>query len=71
VNTLWGSFEIRNTRLAKTMMTQLAGVNLEANLSRFDEFADKMEQLPLHFLDFHGQQPLKTVMSVGNFITRR
>lgn len=47
------------------MMTQLAGVNLEANVSRFDEFADKMEQLPLHFLDFHGQQPLKTVMSVS------
>ncbi|CAB3365684.1 Hypothetical predicted protein [Cloeon dipterum] len=66
VSTLWGSFEIRNTRLAKTMLTQMAGMNLEKNLHRFDEFADNMEQLPLHFLDFHGQQPLKTVMNAVN-----
>ena len=25
VKTLWGSFEIRNTRLAKVMMTQFSG----------------------------------------------
>jgi hypothetical protein len=46
----------------------MAGMNLEANLGRFDEFADKMEQLPLHFLDFHGQQPLKTVMNVNDYL---
>ncbi|XP_059491153.1 mitochondrial DNA helicase [Neocloeon triangulifer] len=66
MSTLWGSFEIRNTRLAKTMLTQMAGMNLETNLNRFDEFADKMEQLPLYFLDFHGQQPLKTVLNAVN-----
>lgn len=32
VRTLWGSFEIKNSRLAKTMLTQFAGKNLESNL---------------------------------------
>ena len=32
VNTLWGSFEIRNARLARTMLQQMAGVPLDAHL---------------------------------------
>lgn len=62
VNTLWGSFEIRNSRLARTMLQQLSGCDLSENLSRFDEFADKFEQLPIYFMAFHGQQPIKVVM---------
>lgn len=65
VNTLWGSFEIRNTRLAHTMMTQLACQRLEKHMEKFDEIADVMETLPLHFMAFHGQQPLKKVMEVS------
>lgn len=41
VNTLWGSFEIRNARLAKTMLQQMAGADLATNLDKFDEWADK------------------------------
>lgn len=64
VNTLWGSFEIRNTRLARTMLQQMAMLPLEENLHRFDEFADEFEKLPIYFMTFHGQQTIKVVMEV-------
>ncbi|XP_071956138.1 twinkle mtDNA helicase-like isoform X2 [Antedon mediterranea] len=62
VNTLWGSFEIKNVRLAKTMIRQFSQLNMEQNIAVFDEWADKMELLPLYFLDFHGQQNMKAVI---------
>ncbi|XP_030845441.1 twinkle protein, mitochondrial [Strongylocentrotus purpuratus] len=62
VNTLWGSFEIQNVRLAKIMLTQFSMCNLEKNIDKFDRWADKFELLPLHFMTFHGQQSLKTVI---------
>lgn len=65
VNTLWGSFEIRNARLAKTMLQQMAGCELDENLNQFDDWADKFEQLPIYFMTFHGQQSIKIVMEVN------
>ncbi|CAG4963436.1 unnamed protein product [Parnassius apollo] len=62
VNTLWGSFEIRNSRLARTMLQQFAGVPLEQNLQNFHKYADDFEKLPIYYLAFHGQQPIKVVM---------
>ncbi|KAJ4439096.1 hypothetical protein ANN_15053 [Periplaneta americana] len=62
VNTLWGSFEIRNARLARTMLQQMAGIPLDSHLDQFDNWADKFERLPLYFMTFHGQQPIKVVM---------
>ncbi|XP_055534160.1 mitochondrial DNA helicase [Wyeomyia smithii] len=62
VSTLWGSFEIRNTRLASTLLRQMAGRPLDVNLSEFDHWADEFERLPLYFMTFHGQQPIKVVM---------
>ncbi|XP_059615649.1 mitochondrial DNA helicase [Phlebotomus argentipes] len=62
VTTLWGSFEIRNTRLASTLLRQLAGQRLDENLSAFDAWADAFEKLPMYFMTFHGQQPIKVVM---------
>nr|XP_056706269.1 twinkle mtDNA helicase [Euleptes europaea] len=62
VNTLWGSFEIHNVRLAKIMLTQFAMGRLEEQLENFDEWADKFEDLPLYFMTFHGHQNIKTVM---------
>lgn len=59
VNTLWGSFEINNVRLAKIMLTQFAMERLEDNLEKYDFWADKFEQLPLYFMTFHGQQNIK------------
>ncbi|KAG7222294.1 hypothetical protein INR49_016399 [Caranx melampygus] len=62
VNTLWGSFEINNVRLAKIMLTQFAMQRLEENLEQYDFWADKFEELPLYFMTFHGQQNIKTVL---------
>ncbi|CAK1548383.1 unnamed protein product [Leptosia nina] len=62
VTTLWGSFEIRNFRLARTMLQQFAGVPLEQNLEEFSKFADDFQKLPMFYLAFHGQQPIKVVM---------
>ncbi|XP_052753761.1 mitochondrial DNA helicase [Galleria mellonella] len=62
VNTLWGSFEIRNSRLARTMLQQFAGIPLEQNLQDFQKYADDFQKLPIYYLAFHGQQPIKIVM---------
>eukprot|EP00066_Takifugu_rubripes_P019135 XP_011608401.1 PREDICTED: twinkle protein, mitochondrial isoform X3 [Takifugu rubripes] len=62
VNTLWGSFEINNVRLAKIMLTQFAMQRLEDNLEQYDFWADNFEELPLYFMTFHGQQNIKAVL---------
>lgn len=62
VNTLWGSFEIRNTRLASTLLRQMSGHPLDNNLDEFDYWADEFEKLPIYFMTFHGQQSIKIVM---------
>ncbi|KAJ8416153.1 hypothetical protein AAFF_G00381750 [Aldrovandia affinis] len=62
VNTLWGSFEINNVRLAKIMLTQFCMQRLEDSLEQYDAWADKFEDLPLYFMTFHGQQTIKTVL---------
>ncbi|XP_037960945.1 twinkle protein, mitochondrial [Teleopsis dalmanni] len=62
VSTLWGSFEIRNTRLASTLLRQYVGYSLENKLNEFDHWASKFEKHPLYFMTFHGQQQLKVVM---------
>ncbi|KRT81242.1 hypothetical protein AMK59_5114, partial [Oryctes borbonicus] len=69
VSTLWGSFEIRNARLARTMLQQFAGVLLDTNVERFDHWADKFEKLPLYFMTFHGQQAVKVVMETVEHAT--
>ncbi|KAL5016821.1 hypothetical protein ScPMuIL_006410 [Solemya velum] len=63
-NTLWGSFEINNVRLAKTMLTQFAQCNLSKKLNEFDHWADKFEQLPMYFMTFFGQENIKKVIEV-------
>ncbi|XP_043286242.1 twinkle protein, mitochondrial [Venturia canescens] len=69
VNTLWGSFEIRNARLARTMLQQMAGVCLDENIQHFDTFADDFEKLPIYFMTFHGQQSVKVVMEAVEHAT--
>lgn len=64
VRTLWGSFEIRNVRLAKMMLQQFSGLKLESNPELFDVVADEFEKLPMYFLAFHGQQNVHSVLEV-------
>ncbi|XP_026670715.1 twinkle protein, mitochondrial [Ceratina calcarata] len=69
VNTLWGSFEIRNVRLARTMLQQMVGVPLDENIDKFDSYANVFEKLPLYFMTFHGQQSIKVVMDAVEHAT--
>ncbi|PSN54557.1 hypothetical protein C0J52_07112 [Blattella germanica] len=69
VSTLWGSFEIRNARLARTMLQQMAGIPMDVHLDQFDIWADKFEHLPLYFMTFHGQQSIKVVMEAVEHAT--
>jgi len=39
-------------------------MNLVKNLDRFDEFADRFEQLPMYFMTFHGQENTRRVIEV-------
>lgn len=62
VRTLWGSFEIKNVRLCKIMLTQFAQTRIENDIESFDYYADQFAKLPMFFMDFHGEQSLTTVI---------
>jgi len=62
INTLWGSFEIKNVRLVKAMMCQYSGLNLETSISHFNYWADKFDNLPLYFMSYFGAHSLNTVL---------
>ena len=42
----------------------LFSLNLEQHLSEYDDWADQFEQLPIHFMGFHGQVDIDTVIKV-------
>ena len=65
VPTLWGSFEISNIRLCKLMLTQFAGRKLAPGSelkNDFERLSSDFEQLPIHFMTFHGSESLKRVI---------
>lgn len=67
VNTLWGSFELNNVRLAKKMLNQFAQKNLEKHLAEFDLWADKFSQVPLYFMRFHGGTLVEAVLDAMDY----
>jgi twinkle protein len=73
ISTLWGSFEIKNTRLIHKMLQQFARVPLtHANESEIEELmrvADDFESLPLHFLKFHGGSDIDEVIGAMDYAT--
>ena len=71
VRTLWGSFELRNVRLAKLMLQQLSGKPLDKTVDSFDQAAQLLEKLPMFFLDFHGQQNIADVIDVNVYLLER
>ena len=46
ISTLWGSFEVNNTRLARMQLKQFAQVNIEDHIDQFDKWADRFERQP-------------------------
>ena len=76
VNVLWGSFEIKNTRLMKKLLQQymrdvlpMADQNAEMTERQREEamtslsaLADRFEDLPMYFMKFHGGSDVDDVI---------
>lgn len=67
VNTLWGSFEIRNQNLIKHMMCQVAGKNLGQFPTEFEKYSEQFERYPLYFMDFYGSTSIDQVLEVMDY----
>ncbi|XP_061189809.1 uncharacterized protein LOC133197687 [Saccostrea echinata] len=61
VNTLWGSFEINNVRMAKMLLRQFAVKSFDESLEDYEVWANRFKQLPLYFMTFHGQEDFNKV----------
>lgn len=44
-------------------------MNLTKNLDKFDQVADRFEQLPMYFMTFHGQENIRKVIEVSNLLS--
>lgn len=70
VRVLWGSFEIRNTRLARVMLQQVAMQPLcdeSAGAARviepvYEAAAARLRAAPIHFMDFFGSTSVHDVL---------
>ena len=67
VNTLWGSFEIKNFKLAKTMLGQYSGLDFTCNAEQFNHYADQFEQLPMYFMRFFGSSSVDQVLDAMDY----
>lgn len=66
VPTLWGSFEIKNVRLAKMMLSQSCRKDVVGiEKSEFDKESNRFNRLPLYFMKFHGQTDVDQVMDAA------
>lgn len=68
VQTLWGSFEIRNSRLGLVMAQQMANsslidVNAKYIQSELAGVSEKLSKLPLYFLDFFGSTDMAIILN--------
>lgn len=73
---LWGSFEVRNSRLIQAMLHQIAmepidlphdeadnnSVPLQPSDVAFDRAYEQLNRLPIHLMDVFGSTPLEQVM---------
>jgi twinkle protein len=68
VPTLWGSFEIKNDKLASLFLMQYAQKNLrQAQLEELEFYSENFEKLPLYMLKFHGAQSIEEVINTMNY----
>lgn len=61
VRTLWGSFEIKNIRLLRTMLFQFAQTSID-DIESFNYYTSQLKKLPIMFMDFQGEQSLSSVI---------
>jgi twinkle protein len=71
VNVLWGSFEIKNTRLMHKLLQQHAREPLPvgdpSKAEELDHIADKFAALPLLFMKFHGGSDVNDVLDAMDY----
>lgn len=82
VNVLWGSFEIKNTRLMHKLLQQymkdvlpiglgnkkdLSAEERQRQLEGLTALADKFETLPMHFMKFHGGSDVDDVLDAMEY----
>lgn len=72
INVLWGSFEIKNTRLLHKLLKQysreaLPSATDEKARDKLNLLADKFENLPMHFLKFHGGSDIDEVLDAMEY----
>jgi len=71
INVLWGSFEIKNTRLMHKLLQQFAREPLPSGdpsmISKLEAIADRFELLPFHFMKFHGGSEVDDVLDAMDY----
>jgi twinkle protein len=67
VNTLWGSFEIKNIQLMKKMLMQYAGDTSALDDNVFEHVADGFDQLPMYFMRFYGSTEIDEVLDAMEY----
>ena len=81
INVLWGSFEIKNTRLMHKLLQQYTKDVLPVGVAERDmsieekqkaitslaALADKFESLPMYFMKFHGGSDVDDVLDAMEY----
>jgi twinkle protein len=72
INILWGSFEIKNTRLLHKLLKQFSREGLPLNTDPrapelLDALADRFEGLPFYFMKFHGGSDVDEVLDAMEY----
>jgi twinkle protein len=72
INVLWGSFEIKNTRLLHKLLKQFSRRGLPASTDpnaaeQLDALADRFESLPFYFMAFHGGSDVDEVLDAMEY----
>ena len=72
VNTLWGSFEIKNTRLLHKLLQQFGRLPLPTSgdpnvVEKMEALADRFECLPMYFMKFHGGSDIGDVLNAMEY----
>ncbi|KAG7369169.1 DnaB domain protein helicase [Nitzschia inconspicua] len=72
INMLWGSFEIKNTRLLHKLLKQFSREGLPASTdpkasAYLDALADRFESLPFYFMKFHGGSDVDEVLDAMEY----
>lgn len=74
VPTLWGSFEIKNSRLVEKQLQQYhtgSGSLRSLSHEKLDSLADDFESLPLHYMNFHSSTELSQIIDAMDFAVYR